>query len=356
MPLAVCLLESGIMTSITSTTLAAPSWRGLHPKRLGALMEAAVERCRLELSGAVVLTEAASGPYVVTPLLAAMAGAERVFALARTTRYGSIEEVTSQTCELAKLLGLRSRIEIVAEKSDDVLSRADIVTNSGHLRPLDAKTLRALKPTAVIPLMYESWELRQGDIDLDECRARGIRVAGTNECHPAVDVFSFLGMMAVKLLLDGGISVYRSRILLICDNPFAPFLTSSLTQAGATVDRCDALPSVDEPQDHDVILVALRPGPEPVLTSADAFRLGAYWKRAIVAQFFGDLDRAALAEADIPVEPACAPPAGHMGILPSGIGPEPVIRLQSGGLKVGEVLAKWPTATGDERAFAQPLC
>src|SRR5712692_5740796 len=145
------------------TALMAPSSPGLHPKRLLPLMEAAIERCRLDLSGAVVFTEAASGPYVVTPLLAALAGAKKVFALARTTGYGSREDVASQTFELADLFGGRGRIEIVSEKSFDVLRQADIVTNSGHLRPLDAKTIRALKPTAVIPLMYEAWEFREDD-------------------------------------------------------------------------------------------------------------------------------------------------------------------------------------------------
>jgi hypothetical protein len=29
-----------------------------------------------------------------------------------------------------------------------------------------------------------------------------------------------------------------------------------------------------------------------------------------------------------------------MGILPSAVGPEPIVRLQVGGLKVGEVLLK----------------
>jgi len=344
------------MTRSERTALLTPPSPGLHPKRLIALMEAAVERCRLDLSGAVVFTEAASGPYVVTPLLAALAGAKKVFALARTTSYGSREDVAAQTCALADLFGVRGRIEIVSEKSFDVLRQADIVTNSGHLRPLDAKTIRALKPTAVIPLMYEAWEFREDDVDLHECRARGIRVAGTNECHPAIDVFSFLGMMAVKLLTDGGVAVYGSRILLVCDNPFATFLHTSLEQAGAVVDECEVLPTVHEPQDHDAILVALRPTAEPVIGSDDAFRIGTYWRRAIVAQFWGDLDRVALAEADVPVAPTNAPPAGHMGVLPSRIGPEPVIRLQSGGLKVGEVLSKGPTARADEWTFTQPLC
>src|SRR5947209_6969610 len=109
------LLNSCQMTRRERTALMAPPAPSLHPKRLVALMQSAVDRCRLDLSGAVVLTEAASGPYVVTPLLAALAGADKVFALARTTRYGSSEDVASQTCEFVHLLGLRGRVEIVSE-------------------------------------------------------------------------------------------------------------------------------------------------------------------------------------------------------------------------------------------------
>ena len=46
---------------------------GLDPRRLIRLMSAAIGRCGLDLSGLTVLTEAASGAYVVTPVLAAMA-------------------------------------------------------------------------------------------------------------------------------------------------------------------------------------------------------------------------------------------------------------------------------------------
>ena len=62
----------------------------------------------------------------------------------------------------------------------------------------------------------------------------------------------------------------------------------------------------------------------------------------IVAQYWGDVDRDALIAAGVPVWPAVAPAPGHMGILPSAVGPEPVVRLQAAGLKVGEVLCKDP--------------
>lgn len=321
---------------------------GLNPCRLIALMRAAVKRCNLDLSGKVVLTEAASGAYVVTPVLAAMAGAEHVYALTRSTDHGTTEEVTGLTLELARLADTQDRIEIITQKSRHVISQADIVTNSGHLRPLDARVISWMKPTAVIPLMYESWELRPEDVDLVACRERGIKVVGTNERYADVDVFSFLGMMALKLLMDAGIAVYASRILLLCDNHFSPFIERGLVGAGAIVDTHENLATTDSEIVYDAILVALQPRSHLVLSTADAVTIAYCWPGAVVAQFWGDIDRYALSNARVPVWPSEAPAPGHMGILPSDIGPEPIVRLQAGGLKVGEIMAT-TDREGDDR-------
>jgi hypothetical protein len=310
---------------------------GLHPSRLSALMHGAIRRCRLDLSGAVVLTEAATGAYVVTPLIAAIAGAEQVYAVTRATRYGTVEQVATWTSGLAALLGVQDRIQVITDKSRDMVAQADIITNSGHVRPIDAPMIGFMKPTAVIPLMYEAWEFRPSDIDLAACRRRGIPVAGTNERHPTVDVFSFLGVMALKLLLDASVAVYSTRILLLCDNAFGPFLERTLSGAGAEVDMVPGLPTSCS-RGYDVLLVALEPTPKPVLTAGDAERIADTWPGAVVVQFWGDIDRAALAAHNVPVWPVEPPSPGHMGILPSAVGPEPVVRLQTGGLKVGEIL------------------
>ena len=64
----------------------------------------------------------------------------------------------------------------------------------------------------------------------------------------------------------------------------------------------------------------------------------------------------ALVGAGVPVWPASAPRAGHMGILPSAVGPEPIVRLQTGGLKAGQVLARGlDAATAEDLAFIQLL-
>ena len=311
---------------------------GLRARRLAALMRSAVERLTLDLSGAVVLTEAATGAYAVTAVLAALSGADRVYATAGGARGGDGREAWAETHALAARLGVAARLQIVPAPSCDVMGRADIVTNSGRVRPIDARFVGWMKPAAVVSLMYEAWELRPGDLDVAACERRGIAVAGTNERHPAVDVFPYLGVMAVKLLTDAGVGVHGLRVLLLCDNAFAEFIERGLASLGAEVDLATALPVSGTGRPYDAIVVALQPRSEPVLAAGDARLIAETWPGAVVTQFWGDLDRPALGAAGVPVWPAAAPEPGHMGILPSAVGPEPIVRLQAAGLKVGEIL------------------
>ena len=252
-----------------------------------------------------------------------------------------MDQVASETMELARLLGVDGRIELVGERRRSIVEQADIVTNSGHVRPIDAEMVGWMKSTAVMPLMYESWEFRPGDLDADACRRKGVLIAGTNERHPAIDVFSFLGVMAVRLLNDAGVSVYKSSILLVCDNPFKSYIQRGLEQAGAEVETVATIAEANTTVARDGILVAATPRSGSVLSDTDARRIAAAWPGAVVAQYFGDLDRSVLSSLDIAVWPPHEPRPGHMGILPAEIGPEPTVRLQSGGLKVGEVLWRY---------------
>lgn len=264
-----------------------------------------------------------------------------MFAITAPSRFGTVEEVVRQTNELAKLAGLRNHISIITEKSKEVVERADIVTNSGHVRPIDAKMIDWMKPSAVISLMYEAWELRASDVDLEACRRRNIMVGEVNERHVTIDVFSYLSLMASKLLMDAGIAVSLSNILLVCDCPFRESLETGLIKAGASVDTVEGLP--ENPPNgtaYDAILVALKPQSKFELSLEKCKVLADRWPGVVVAQFIGDLDRATFINAGIPVWPPEMPPPGHMGILPSDIGPEPIIRLQAGGLKTGELLAR----------------
>src|SRR5204862_7907690 len=139
----------------------------------------------------------------------------------RNSRHGTVPEVTELTMRLASAAGVSSRISVIESISPDILRHVDIITNSGHLRPISAEMIDHLPSRAVIALMYETWEFRAGDIDIDAARRHRIPIVGVNETHPATDVFSYLGPLCVKLLHDAGLPVYRNRIALLCDNDFS---------------------------------------------------------------------------------------------------------------------------------------
>jgi hypothetical protein len=251
---------------------------------------------------------------------------------------------------------VRDRIHLSVHKDKGVVATADIVTNSGQVRPINAEMIAHMKPTAVVPLMYESWEFRPADVDMQACRARGITVAGTNERHSDVDVFSFLGQMAVKQLHDAGIAVRGSHILVLCDNDFAPFIARDLKNSGAHVTEARRLSAEVISPRLDAVILAIQPREALSFTSADARLLSQKAPGGIVVQYWGDVDRAALAAAGVRAWPVEAPGAGHMGVLPSAVGPEPIVRLQAGGLKVGQILAAGlDRASPEDLAFIQVL-
>lgn len=324
---------------------------GFSLLRLRTLMRRAITATELNLSGLMILTEAASGAYATTAIMAAMAGAARVYAFGRSSRHGSVAEVEAWILRLASFVGVADRITVLDAISPGILDRVDIVTNSGHLRPLTAQLIDQLPNHAVIALMFEAWEFRPQDIELEACLRRGIRVVGVNERHPAVDVFSFLGPLCVRQLHDCGLAVYGNRVALLCDNDFAEPMARGLQCAGASVEvfaHANTL-SCDE---WDAIVVALQPASEPRIGESEVRHISANTSAGVpVVQFWGDVDRALLLAHGLTVWPPREPEPGHMGVMLSDIGPEPIVKLQAGGLRAAEWIIRGGAAS--PAGFAQ---
>jgi hypothetical protein len=325
---------------------------GFDVRRLGRLITENVERMALDLRDTTVLTEAATGAYAVTPVIAALAGA-RVRAVTRSTRYGTAADVRDEVGRLADLLGVGERISIRTERRLDDFAWADVTTNSGHLRPITGDFAAALRPGSALSLMFETWEIQAGrvDLDLDEIVARGVHVAGTNERHPHVDVFSYLGPMAVLALADAGVPAYASRVGVLCDNPFLSYIVSGLESAGADVVSAASLGGL--PTDGiDAVLVALTPTGGEVLSADELRVVTASRPDVVVVRYWGDFPSVD----GVMVWPADAPAPGHMAVLPSRVGPDAIVRLQAGGLKVGELLLRGSAAwTEAEREYVDEL-
>jgi hypothetical protein len=319
-----------------------------------------VKALDLNLKGKTVLTEAATGAYVVTPILAALAGA-KVYAYSKTTRYGTIEEVFANTKKIAEsYTNKKLDIHLIDTVSPEIISQADIITNSGHLRPLNEEKLSHAKDQVVIPLMYEAWEWRDADMDINYIRKRGFKIGATNERHPEVDVFNYLGDMAVKQIFDAGICPYKNKFVLICNNDFGPFIAkcvSKICDGLAVIDKEENKPiynfenvkwvggfpniSVpDEYKDAEAIIFTAYPFDQTWIGESSPISLKQVKEQfndPFILRYAGDVDDKALNDHGIRHFPAHVH-SGHMGILPSAIGYDPIIRLQAGGLKAGEAL------------------
>jgi hypothetical protein len=320
-----------------------------NPARVARLIASAVSRFELDLRGIIVLTEAASEVFVVTPLIAALAGAEGVIALTRDSHHGPAEQVRSYTRHWAALLGVGDRVEVVTGRAADHADRAQLVTNLGFVRPIDAEVVARLPPDAAVALMWETWEHREQDVDLAACRRHGVPILGTRETDPRLELFRYVGMVALRLLLEAELEVFRSRVLVVASGPFAVEVEAVLSANQAEVLvleggrreglGSEALRGFLAGADAVVIAEHHHRG---VLIGGDG-GIPVEWLRpggTVVVHVCGAVDAAALAQAGVPVHPARPAPAGFMTVATDHVGPRPVVDLHTAGLRVGQALVE----------------
>ena len=145
-------------------------------KRCGKFIRNRIAEYHLDLSDLTVCTELGSRNYAFTCVIAALANAKKVYAITRSSRYGTREENCNTLKKITNLLNIGDKIKVVEQKNKDFLQEVDILTNSGCVRPIDKETIDYLKPTAVIPLMWETWEFRKEEIDIDSAKQKGILI------------------------------------------------------------------------------------------------------------------------------------------------------------------------------------
>jgi len=323
----------------------------LNEVRSYQLIKEALKKFDLDLSGLRVLTEAATGNYVLTPIVAALAGAEKVFALTRDSRYGDVKTVSETTLSLAKKWGVDQKIEILLSRTDERIGEADIVTNLGFVRPIDRELISRMKETAVIPLMFETWEFREEDIDLSECKRRGIPVLGTNEHVPELDTFGYIGPLAIKLAFELDIEVFHSNVMVVGGGIFGESTVHAFKQLGANVtnvqvtedDRLDDDWVLDEIMKSDLLVFVEYVSRELLLGSHGQLspeKLLQLNPGIAIVHIAGVVNGNEIERFQILHCPERIGDPGHMSVTTDYLGPKPLIDLHTAGLKVGEAMAR----------------
>ena len=316
-----------------------------------------VKKYKLDLSGLVVLTEAASGAYLLNPFIALAAGAQKVICKTKTTSYGVADDITHNTLKLAADWGCSERIVVKEDLDGDDLAQADIITNSGHLRPITKEQISQLKSTAVIPLMWETWEFREADLDLNACKKREILVLGTNESVPPCDMKKYSAMIGVKLLLELGLEIAGNTIVLVgSTSTLCSSIKSALRFLGADVvwfshNNSESDFFYPELRDYlrknamniDGVLSAEHHFSDQILGKdgfIDFLEISHLNPDIRIGISCGNIDIDDLKNSKLIYFPKEIVPFGYMSYQSHHLGPLPVMDLFASGLKVGEVMAK----------------
>jgi len=296
-------------------------------------IQKSLEKFDLSLSGKIVLTEAATGNYVVTPVIAAMAGAE-VFALTKNSRFGSVEEVTEQTNALADIAGVKDKITIVTDYTQLDLAEIDILTNTGFNRPITKDILSALNSGAVIPLMWEPWEFRPGEIDLDFAFERGIKVYGTNEADRRLRTFEYIGYTALFHILNYKKSPLSSDVLILGNEKFADAVAEVIRRNAYNTEVRYSYEARYDKEIPEVVILVEHEKDNLLIGNEDAFIISSSVSQdTLVIHICGNVDFTNLDCKYTPDNPA---KFGYMSYTTDFIDDMAVIDLHTAGLKVAE--------------------
>lgn len=317
-------------------------------------LNAIIGQFGLNLKELTIYTEAASGAYMLNPVIAALAGARKVYAQAADSRFMEASDVIKDLNTEAEKYGVAEQIEVFHGRDYDRLACSDIVTNSGFVRPINKELIHVLKPTAVIPLMWETWEYRPDDFDLDFCKKKGILVLGTNEQKPPCDMGDFIGYSALKLIFEMG---YDGGRILILGSPPLPSrpIVSMFRDINISVTWVSDSPESDISYDdfrdyfttngHEYDMVMLAEHHQPILLFGkdgllDSELVKKTCPRLKIAHYCGKVDELELKNSGMEYAPKNLAPFGFISYQPYLLGPRPVQVLFTAGLKVGQVMSR----------------
>jgi len=316
---------------------------------LHKLIPQAIELTGLDLTGLSVLCEAGSGNYRFAPVIAAMAQAGHVFAVTKDHPvYGPADMIQWGVREMLTAIDLYGRVTFIQELTPAIVSSADIICNSGHLRPIDVSLVSWMKSRAVVPLMFETWELN--DVDVEACHAAGVMTMGTDEHHHSLQLFRSNFFLLAKLLFEQGFGLYKDRVLICGFGPLGQSLADLLSVVRCqydvlhtTITARDALADIDT---FDAVVVADL-STKTMYVADDGYlppKELAKNDDLLLVHIAGgvrqeDIDRSGLTY--IPQQLAVL---GKMSVTADELGPRTVIELVTAGLSVGATMARvWKT-------------
>lgn len=292
-----------------------------------------IKKFNLNLNGKTVLTEAATGEYAVTPIIAALAGA-KVIALAKESTYGSYAKIQEEIYQLSSCISNRNLNITIIRSFEEIFTDVDIVTNSGFVRPINKQLQQKLTKNSVITLMYEPWEFRETDVDIEQALKNEIKVYGTNEHDSRLQTMEYIGLTALYHLLNLRITHFsEKKILLIGNNEFIEPINKVLIVNSYNVEKYYNYNLPILISDYDILIIAENKNPILLVGNNGIFDKEKLNSNQTIIHICGSVDFNNVLAKCIPPIPK---PFGYMSFRTDYIDNQALIDLQTGSLSVAQ--------------------
>jgi hypothetical protein len=324
------------------------------------IIKQTIDKTQLDLSNLTILTEAASGFWAFLPFIAAKSNAKEVICITKDSKFGNIQQIKNNFSKLKNYFDEKSVITVYDKLDRSLINKADVVTNSGHVRPINKNFISNMKQSSVISLMWEPWEFRDSDLDLRECWKNKIAILGVNEEINDLNIMKYDGQTIIKILNENKIIIKNKKIILIAENNSAHYMIKSLLSEGSEIfvitetmeNEFDYVNVIGKNLNDknveqflkicDVIIINSEPLSKQIIgdDGISISKLSNLCPNVSIFVYFGRVDYKQLSNSSLSFSPKHNPGSGYMSWNTDILGPRPVIELNTLGLKVGEILSR----------------
>jgi hypothetical protein len=313
-----------------------------------SIIKDTINLLNLDLTGLTVLTECGTGHFQYLPIIAGLSNASHVNVYIKDTIYGSCDDIENNLLKLINENQIKTKIKIYKNNLDpSAFKNIDIITNSGMLRPLDKQKLSNVgNYNTVIPLMYEKWELRESDIDVDFCNLNKIRLGGTWENFPKLNIFEFCEPLILKIIFNAGYEIKENKCIIFSSDNFGHLAKKGIEKLGGKVIYMgvDIESIYNHIDDVDFILFADYLNKENLITNESSlFDIDLILrknKNIGIIHLAGKIDLDLVVRKNGRISPFKEGMPVKMTETLSYLGDIPTLRLLVAGLKVGQCLSQ----------------
>lgn len=166
----------------------------------------------------------------IFPIMASLAGARQVYANTDDL------ETINRTAMYQQRYDWKTEVSFINDLNQQMLSKLDIIIKSDDTSYIDRKNINFLKKECVISCFPQNYDFSSiSGIDTDSCAEKGIKIILLNPNCKEIGLFKHISHLILKRCYENGVSLFKSKILLVGGGELTENILSLLKAVGTNV-------------------------------------------------------------------------------------------------------------------------